>query len=350
MLICVRSLLTGEELFKRLYPGQSWELHYKLEYLVTYLSVPVFLKYIRTLYPDELQSWAVKTAWAIYGALALTVMLTAPRFFTMSLHVFILVSIAAIVYVLYALALAVRRKRDFADVTLAVGIIFCATVIHDFAYYQYLKGKGELLPFGLSFFIVAQAFQLSVRFSRALDTNKRLEQVSLLDGLTNIPNRRHFDAAIRREWASAVRNGTTLSIIVLDIDKFKEYNDNLGHLEGDACIRQVAEALQEGLKRPRDLVARYGGEEFAIILPETSSAAALLVAEQLRTRIEALQLPHPTRGIVTISLGLSAAAPKPGDSYEPLLQEADDALYASKRSGRNRVSRYSPVEDRNGLR
>lgn len=168
----------------------------------------------------------------------------------------------------------------------------------------------------------------------------RLRELSATDGLTRIANRRAFDEALLREWERALRSGGPLSVVMADIDFFKRYNDQYGHVAGDACLQQVAAALQAGVRQGGDLVARYGGEEFVVVLPGADEAAARAVAESLRQRVQALALPHegnPATGVVTISLGVATCAPVRGREPTALVDAADRQLYRAKAGGRNRV-------------
>jgi diguanylate cyclase (GGDEF)-like protein len=161
-----------------------------------------------------------------------------------------------------------------------------------------------------------------------------------VDGLTGVHNRRHFDERLASEWARAVRNGTELSVLLLDVDFFKRFNDHYGHQAGDDCLRRVAECLRQHVKRPGDLVARYGGEEFVCLLPETPLDGALAFAEHLLDSVRALGVAHaqsPVADVVTVSLGVCT---KPADavgSAAALLREADAQLYIAKSRGRHRV-------------
>ena len=172
--------------------------------------------------------------------------------------------------------------------------------------------------------------------------NQELERLSSLDGLTGIANRRIFDEFVAKEWSRAAREERPLSLILIDIDHFKTYNDNYGHQGGDDCLRQVASTLAGTVKRPGDLVARYGGEEFVVVMPDTDIEGATKIAEALRGGIEAMNLPHAyssTADYVTISLGVASVVPEgDGDKADTLIAKADEALYHSKESGRNRYS------------
>jgi len=167
-----------------------------------------------------------------------------------------------------------------------------------------------------------------------------LENLSNLDGLTRIHNRRYFDECLAREYAYSKRNNNPLSIAICDIDNFKAFNDLYGHPAGDECLKQVAQALSEVLKRPGDLVARYGGEEFGIILPYTNSEGALTIGHLLQTKVESLQIPHETNEAsnnVTISVGVATYS---GDdtTRNTLVKMADEAMYKAKSCGKNFVT------------
>jgi diguanylate cyclase (GGDEF)-like protein len=173
--------------------------------------------------------------------------------------------------------------------------------------------------------------------ARAIET---LHQISTQDGLTGVPNRRHFDDTLGREWRRAARSRRPLSLLMLDIDYFKLFNDTSGHQAGDDCLRSVARALSETLQRAGDVVARYGGEEFAVLLPETDAGHALQLAEMLRAKIDSLVIVHTASplGRVTASIGVATIVPPPdGSGCEELVRVADAALYDAKRMGRNRV-------------
>lgn len=163
---------------------------------------------------------------------------------------------------------------------------------------------------------------------------------ALTDGLTALPNRRHFDQVLNTEFYRLKRSKLSLSLIMIDIDHFKDYNDQYGHVSGDDCLRQVATALDVTTGRAPDLVARYGGEEFVAILPETDNAGATVIAERLRKVIEDLGIPHAASGtkpFVTISLGVATLFPNEVDTPEQIIKLADSALYYAKQGGRNRV-------------
>lgn len=173
-----------------------------------------------------------------------------------------------------------------------------------------------------------------------LALQKQLEEYSYKDGLTGINNRRMFDSVMEVEWASAQRSRRPLSLILLDIDYFKQFNDHYGHIQGDESLKRVAQALEWAAVRPRDCVARYGGEEFALILPETDGESAQAIAERCRKLISHLRIPHEhsvVAPLLTISLGVGTILPEAGDTPQAFLSEVDRLLYQAKRQGRDRL-------------
>ncbi len=171
-----------------------------------------------------------------------------------------------------------------------------------------------------------------------------LKRMATSDGLTGLVNRRGFDAILRTELASARREKTPLSLVMVDVDHFKPYNDTYGHPAGDECLRQISAVLSRSAVRPADVVARYGGEEFVLILPTTPPSGAEEVAARVQAHLEQLHLPHTAAplGQVTLSMGLASLPPGGDLSAVGLLAQADAALYQAKHAGRNRFVVYTP--------
>jgi diguanylate cyclase (GGDEF)-like protein len=168
----------------------------------------------------------------------------------------------------------------------------------------------------------------------------RMSDLVHVDALTSIGNRRFFDESMVAEMRAASRDGAPVGLVMMDIDRFKQFNDLYGHPAGDRCLQAVADLLKVVCRRPRDLVARYGGEELVVILPDTDEAGATQVAKEILQKVRDLHIPHADnlgRAIVTVSAGVSVGRPKNDDTVELLIQRADQALYAAKNAGRDRV-------------
>lgn len=184
-----------------------------------------------------------------------------------------------------------------------------------------------------------QIQQLIVAESDLNTARNELEIIALTDSLTHLANRRRFDEALKKEWSRANRNNSSIAIVLLDIDWFKQYNDSYGHLNGDICLKKVADIIRSCINRPGDLAARYGGEEFVILLPETALVGAMAVAEKVRCRIENAFIAHSGSpiGHITVSAGVTVTDSPNKDGYWAALQESDELLYSAKTKGRNNV-------------
>jgi diguanylate cyclase (GGDEF)-like protein len=191
--------------------------------------------------------------------------------------------------------------------------------------------------------IARRFYRISGRLREQLDENRRLQDelraLTITDSLTGLRNRRHFDTVCAAEWERARRTQASLSVLFIDIDFFKSYNDNHGHGKGDACIALVGKAIDQSLQRPADLAARYGGDEFVVLLPDTDLDGALDVAKRVAAAVGALNIPHSGSrfGRVTLSIGVAQQVPEPDQTPQEMLQSADRALYAAKQAGRNQV-------------
>lgn len=224
------------------------------------------------------------------------------------------------------------HEADYRALTKDGGYVWIRDVVH---VVRDIQGEVEAL--------VGFMFDISERKKteeKLLCLQKELEELSYKDGLTGVANRRMFDSVFKIEWADAKRNKRPLSLILLDIDHFKQFNDCYGHLKGDECLRQVARILRTVVKRPRDFVARFGGEEFVLVLPETGEAMAHQFAESCRGKILESRIPHAWLTVgdcVTASFGVGTIVPGCEDSSEQFIDTVDRRLYAAKQRGRNRV-------------
>ncbi|EIJ41982.1 diguanylate cyclase (GGDEF) domain-containing protein [Beggiatoa alba B18LD] len=200
-------------------------------------------------------------------------------------------------------------------------------------------------PFHVDEVLARVRTHLTIRHlqKRLEQANQELYRQATLDGLTQIANRRRFDDYLKQTWQQMVYQHKSMALILADIDYFKAYNDTYGHLQGDDCLKQVAQSIESAVHRSTDLVARYGGEEFAVILPDTEKTGALHIAKQIQAKLQTLALPHSKSSVsqlLTLSIGVASILPQ-GDSANPntgvnlLIQKTDNALYQAKSVGRN---------------
>jgi diguanylate cyclase (GGDEF)-like protein len=183
--------------------------------------------------------------------------------------------------------------------------------------------------------------------SMLYEANRSLQLQAATDGLTGILNRRGFDQVLQDEWQRHQLAAAPLTLVLIDVDLFKQYNDEFGHLAGDDCLRAISSVIQECVRRTEDYAARFGGEEFAIVMPNVNAEMGEAMANHIRKRIKALSIPNPRSWIdqaVTISVGAATMVPSDADTHVDLLREADRALYKAKETGRDRVIHSAPVE------
>lgn len=225
----------------------------------------------------------------------------------------------------------VDHEADYRALTIDGDFIWIRDVVH------------VIRKNGVTTELVGFMFDISERKKmeeELLSLNRKLEAMTLQDGLTGVANRRLFDQAMNSEWFRSMRDRQPLSLIVLDIDHFKQYNDHYGHLAGDDCLTKVAQELNKIPLRSTDLFARYGGEEFVLLLPKADKDSAIEIAEKCRKVVQKLAIPHEKSGsgdTVTISLGVATVIPAQGAEPTSLFEEADRLLYRAKELGRNRV-------------
>ena len=230
----------------------------------------------------------------------------------------------------------VDHEADYRALTKDNGYVWIRDVVH-----VVRNSAGEVES------LIGFMFDISERKKteeKLLALQKELEALSFKDGLTGIANRRQFDACLQREWEDARSTGQPLSLMLLDVDFFKQYNDLYGHIQGDKCLIDIAQTLSLALTGPRDLVARFGGEEFVVILPGVDASGAYKVAERCQRLVERLAITHahsPHHQRVTLSIGVESMQPLAGGTAAELLQAVDRQLYAAKQRGRNRIEMAS---------
>jgi diguanylate cyclase (GGDEF)-like protein len=236
------------------------------------------------------------------------------------------------------------RQQEVAWMDAYTQLLNAQTTVIRFLWFgllMFLVLVGLTILYGVKFqqerhHLLNELHHVNTQLSQA---NLQLIDLATLDELTQIANRRYFNVMMEQEWARAERGQYPMALILIDIDHFKAYNDRYGHQAGDGCLRAVAQALKQDVKRSGDLVARFGGEEFVILLPQTDVSGAIHVAKTIQQELATLKLPHeasPTSAYVTLCLGIAVLIPTPNNSIDQLIHEADKALYRAKQQGRNR--------------
>ncbi len=243
------------------------------------------------------------------------------------------------------------------SVVLKYYLAYCAPIMLFSLYVQYVDKSYYLMAifffYSLLLSMTARNFRKQNNFIieqqiKLIDANNKLEALATKDALTNLPNRRAFENLFRNEWERHLRSKKHLSLMMLDVDYFKNYNDHYGHSKGDECLRSIANIIQKSLLRPSDVAARYGGEEFIIILPETSKEGALEVAERIHYNLKVMNIPHEyprPDSRLTVSIGIATLIPESGKNSKVLQLLADRELYKAKANGRNCTSSEEDIED-----
>ncbi|MDF2606350.1 MAG: diguanylate cyclase [Bacillales bacterium] len=239
--------------------------------------------------------------------------------------------------------IAIVRESHFEIMRTSVSNTVIYRFLKNDGSYIWLETTSRLMKSSLNnpYEIISSSRDITARKEYENDlllSNCNLKELSNLDGLTQISNRRHFDEILEKEWKLSLRNNIPISLIMFDIDQFKKYNDTFGHQQGDICIIEVARVAKTLLKRPNDFIARYGGEEFAVILPDTDKEGARKIAEKIRAMIEKTSIPlqnTKSDSFVTVSLGVATIVPSNAVHFTQLIDYSDTALYYAKNSGRN---------------
>ncbi|MFF7706642.1 diguanylate cyclase domain-containing protein [Pseudomonas sp. NPDC007930] len=224
------------------------------------------------------------------------------------------------------------HEADYRALTASGGYVWIRDVVH-----VVRDAQGQVQALVGFMFDISERKKTEEHLARL---QKQLEEYSYQDGLTGIANRRMFDSVLEREWADAQRTQQPLSLIVIDIDHFKQFNDHYGHIKGDECLKHVARTLSVAANRPRDFIARLGGEEFAWVLPDTDPAAARQIAERCLHLVRQQQIPHeasPISATLGLSLGVGTTVPSSNGAALAFVEKVDELLYIAKRAGRRRA-------------
>lgn len=219
-----------------------------------------------------------------------------------------------------------------------------------FSYYFGLYGLIVIALAGIAErqerFAFLQELLVNYQTKELAHLNQKLDRIAHEDALTGIANRRSFNVALEREWDIALREQSSLSLLLMDVDFFKRYNDTYGHEDGDQCLQAIAQAIHSAMMRPADLAARYGGEEFVVLMPDTDTQGAMMVAERILLSVDSRQIPHASSTAaphVTLSIGITTLIPNTKQTLQDAIRQADEALYKAKEKGRHQYQVYEQL-------
>ncbi len=346
VLMAVRTLATSPSYLIAPQSVFGFEVLMNAEYVPVFLGMPLLLLYTRELFEEEVSRQAVRVFLVIGCVLTAVTLATPARIASHLIPGAHPVTVAISAYILVIAVRAVYAGRGGALLFFGGIVLLALAGMNDIAFNIGVVRTGYVSHAGLLVFLFFHSLVLSGRFADRDRTvyelgseNQRLEELTIKDGLTGISNRRWFDEILSREWEQAVRGRHHLSLLMIDIDRFKQYNDEFGHIAGDQALRSVAQTLIGAVDRSTDFLARYGGEEFAVILPHTDKVGARYIAERIRSAVadEDEDIGGNQDIAITVSVGVATATPTPGDISDMLVLHADRALYSAKRNGRNRV-------------
>lgn len=371
-----RALLINEILLAQAFPDLSWEVLNRVQDSAIYIGVPCLILLYYEMYPEEI-SRKVMFFWKKSVPIFLFFLVISPiKVYDNALPVVFALLILSGLYLLIAIIKAVKAKKTGAFLNFIVAMILYITGINDVLYSENIISTAYIFNYSMLIFMCVQAFILEMRYvefyekneklavenaemyyqlqllneglEKTIDertkelkiANKKLKNLSMVDELTKVNNRRAFDVKLEDEYRQGLTQPSYLSIILVDIDFYKQFNDNYGHLAGDECIKRVAQTLASSVNRASDFVARYGGDEFVIILPSTDGRGVAVVAERIRKLVEKLTVPHEYSSVsqyITVSVGATTVKLNAKTAISDIMEEADKALYQAKAMGRNQV-------------
>ncbi len=369
ILVALRALFVEPLFIAVLFPNIIWIWQHRFEFLIMYGGYLLYLFFLRNLYPNEMKKWVIQGSVMITSILILLTLVTNPVYYRNAFDYFLILAAITMIYTLYVLILAVKRKRRTAVLNLTASIFFFITVLNDvFLSLDWIEGSN-IATYGFFIYISVQSLNLSrnyaqkfqesenltsdlLHLNQTLDekierrtqelskTNARLKELTLLDGLTGVNNRRFFDEKMKELSMDAIKIGSPLTLLLVDLDEFKKYNDTYGHVMGDELIKKAATMFKEKVGND-GFVARYGGEEFGIILPNMKEEEGRQMAEKICREMRNAEVEHKTSstiGVATISIGGTSSSVHDFNKPNDWIEQADKALYASKMSGKNKVT------------
>lgn len=396
ILVAVRTLFIGEAFLFTLFPNCDFEIVYKIQTLTYYLGVPLILMFFRSVLPAYFHIQVVKLTQFIAGAYAIVVLFTPTWVFSVINPFYQIWTIFMIGYLVIQLIKIARHKEKDSWLIILGGLVLVSTCFIDIitlsvwiddSWPPLLRmifqgdansSTGQLIFAVLYSLLLAKNFSESLEYRTVMgeqlaemnshldelvlqrtkdltesnnkvaqqnleleQINQELQRLSLNDPLTGLWNRRKYKETVSLEWQRCLNHQKPISLLFIDVDYFKNYNDLYGHMAGDECLIKIAETLKSALTHSSDMAVRYGGEEFVVLLSETGKEDALKIADLFLKKIEALAIPHEGSSVIpciTVSIGVSTMLPDDHSRHEDLVKIADKALYHAKSNGRNQVT------------
>ncbi|MGE7918711.1 sensor domain-containing diguanylate cyclase [Viridibacillus sp. NPDC093762] len=369
LFIAVRSLFVGPMLLQMQFSHLSWFLLKRIEHTLIYGSVLIYIAFISQLFPREAGKKTVYIVMAIIMPLLILTWVTPPSFFKPLFFDVFFLAFILMIFIIIILVKAFVNKRPTALMNLVANLLFFITVVNDYLFAKGLIDTLMLSTYGFFFYVILQAFNLSRNYARnfhetellgkelmtlntSLDKkihertyelqvkNEQLKQLTELDGLTGINNRRYFEDRLPMRFQESYKDKWPLTLLMIDIDEFKKYNDTYGHLKGDDLICQTVNIIKD-VMADQGVISRYGGEEFAIVIREMGEVEARVLAEKIRSSVENAKFEHNGRSdlrFVTISIGGTTTFMHSFETVSDFIEAADQALYQSKNNGRNQTN------------
>lgn len=372
----LRNMLIDQVLITKHFPHFPWELAMKMEYISLYLAYALLALFILHLFPKEASEKFTRLVLIVVACFTMFTLVTPATWYIQTLLYYQIFLFIGLLYAMFVFMRATLHRREGAIHALVGITVLVLTTVFDLFNYIWFYSERSSYSIGIATFIVCFSFVLSKKMSKSFDTteklakelielneqldwkvhertvvieesrkqlialNRQLQEWSMADGLTGAANRRHFDEYLSKHLIESIQKDTPITLLLIDIDYFKKYNDTYGHIQGDQCLQAVVNVIKTSFPLNDGLVARYGGEEFAVILPKYSLEEGAAIANKICSLVKHLQISHinsKVENVVTISVGVATVTAEEDKEYTKLLELADDRLYKAKSLGRNQV-------------